>query len=94
MTKEIYHQGWLIKSPPTKRIWRAVSSSNNSVCIMFDCSSAQLFYHLHFLDPPSTSESNQAFQILVCVRPIDNDKRIFLSFGVIRAFCRANKVHI
>lgn len=25
MTKEIYHEGWLIKSPPTKRIWRAVS---------------------------------------------------------------------
>ncbi|XP_031639963.1 protein daughter of sevenless [Contarinia nasturtii] len=23
MTKEIYHEGWLIKSPPTKRIWRA-----------------------------------------------------------------------
>uniref|UniRef100_A0A182WL89 PH domain-containing protein n=1 Tax=Anopheles minimus TaxID=112268 RepID=A0A182WL89_9DIPT len=23
--KEVYHEGWLIKSPPTKRIWRAVS---------------------------------------------------------------------
>lgn len=23
MNKEIYHEGWLIKSPPTKRIWRA-----------------------------------------------------------------------
>uniref|UniRef100_A0A1Q3EZ96 Putative pleckstrin similarity domain protein n=1 Tax=Culex tarsalis TaxID=7177 RepID=A0A1Q3EZ96_CULTA len=22
-TKEVYHEGWLIKSPPTKRIWRA-----------------------------------------------------------------------
>lgn len=24
---EIVHEGWLVKSPPTKRIWRAVSSS-------------------------------------------------------------------
>lgn len=23
---EIVHEGWLTKSPPTKRIWRAVSS--------------------------------------------------------------------
>ena len=22
---EIVHEGWLVKSPPTKRIWRAVS---------------------------------------------------------------------
>lgn len=28
MNKEIYYEGWLIKSPPTKRIWRAVSNIN------------------------------------------------------------------
>lgn len=27
--REVVHEGWLIKSPPTKRIWRAV-------CFCFD----------------------------------------------------------
>lgn len=35
MTKEIYHEGWLIKSPPTKGILRAVSHNYRVLCFFF-----------------------------------------------------------
>ena len=37
---EIVHEGWLVKSPPTKRIWRAVSLMD----ALFDCCVVMLLF--------------------------------------------------
>lgn len=52
MNREVFQEGWLIKSPPTKRIWRAVSHILFKIILTAEgseCVCGRIFVHIVFV---------------------------------------------
>lgn len=75
MESEIHYEGWLIKSPPTKRIWRAVSgvdeSDSKQICVALEYKDVVTSVHREISCDSGTSTGKcRSFQHQLATRRI------------------------